>query len=156
MEQKNKSYSRISCLRNDPKKHFSKAAMIIMELKYYYEEVISIAKYILENHLIGQSIGVKLYLQEINTFYKERPIKEVIEIRKISKEEIHTKLIEIQETQERITEDQDRLIKTILSSQHKDMHQWGLNISLERLSEMSLRLVNMTKLLEYIKGKVIE
>ena len=42
--------------------------MIIMELKYYYEEVISIAKNILENHLIGQSIGVKLYLQEINTF----------------------------------------------------------------------------------------
>jgi len=106
--------------------------------------------------LIGQSIGVKLYLREIYTFYEERPIKEVSKSSKIFEKEIHTKLIEIQETQERIKQDQDRLIKIILNSQYKDMHQWGINLSLERLSEMNLRLVNLIKLLYYVKEKVKE
>ena len=59
MEQKNKPYSRIVCFGNDTKNIFLKTAIIIIELKYYYKEVISVSKYILENYLIGQSIGVK-------------------------------------------------------------------------------------------------
>jgi hypothetical protein len=156
MEQKNKPYSRIACFGNDTKNIFLKTAIIIIELKYYYKEVISVSKYILENYLIGQSIGVKLYLREIDTFYEERPIKEVSKSSKIFEKEIHTKLIEIQETQERIKQDQDRLIKIILNSQHKDMHQWGINLSLERLSEMNLRFVNLIKLLNYVKENVKE
>ena len=106
--------------------------------------------------MIGQSIGVKLNLREIDTFYKERPIKEVSKSSKIFEKEIHTKLIEIQKTQERIKQDQDRLIKIILNSQHKDMQKWGINLSLERLSEMNLRFVNLIKLLNYVKEKVKE
>jgi len=146
----------MACSGNDTKNIFLKTAIIIIELKYYYEEVISVSKYILENYLIGQSIEFKLYLREIDTFYEERPIKEVSKSSKIFKKEIHTKLIEIQETQERIKQDQDRLIKIILNSHYEDMHQWGINLSLERLSEMNLRFVNLIKLLNYVKEKVKE
>ena len=81
---------------------FLKTAMINLELKYYYEEVIGVSKYILEQYLTGKSIGVQLYIKEIDTFYKEKLIGRLDKLKDTIRSDIPIKISEIQETHQRI------------------------------------------------------
>jgi hypothetical protein len=70
---------------------FLKTAMINLELKYYYEEVIGVSKYILEQYLTGKSIGVQLYIKEIDTFYKEKLIRRLNKLKDTIRSDIPIK-----------------------------------------------------------------
>jgi len=132
---------------------FLKTAMINLELKYYYEEVIGVSKYILEQYLTGKSIGVQLYIKEINTFYKEKPIVGLNKLKDTIENDIPIKISEIQETHQRIRKDQDKLNKMKQDPQYNNMQQWGIQLSLERVIEIDSKLMNLTKLLNYIIEK---
>jgi len=132
---------------------FLKTAMINLELKYYYEEVIGVSKYILEQYLTGKSIGVQLYIKEINTFYKEKLIGRLNKLKDTIKNDIPIKISEIQETHQRIRKDQSKLSKMKQDPRYNNMQQWGIQLSLERVIEIDSKLMNLTKLLNYIIEK---
>jgi len=132
---------------------FLKTAMINLELKYYYEEVIGVSKYILEQYLTGKSIGVQLYIKEINTFYKEKLIGRLNKLKDTIKNDIPIKISEIQETHQRIRKDQGKLSKMKQDPRYNNMQRWGIQLSLERVIEINSKLMNLTKLLNYIKEK---
>jgi hypothetical protein len=154
-----KMSQRINCVAKSPALEttlnniFLKTAMINLELKYYYEETIGISKYILEQYLIGKSIGVQIYLKEIDTLYKEKLLGKLTKLKDTIKNEIPTKISEIQETQTRVRKDYDKLNKMKQDSQYNDMQRWGIQLSLERTSEIKSRLENLTRLLNYIAEK---
>ena len=132
---------------------FLKTAMINLELKYYYEEVIGVSKYILEQYLTGKSIGVQLYIKEIDTFYKEKLIGRLDKLKDTIRSDIPIKISEIQETHQRIRKDQDKLNKMKQDPQYNNMQRWGIQLSLERVIEIDSKLMNLTKLLSYITEK---
>ena len=132
---------------------FLKTAMINLELKYYYEEVIGVSKYILEQYLTGKSIGVQLYIKEIDTFYKEKLIGRLDKLKDTIRSDIPIKISEIQETHQRIRKDQDKLNKMKQDPQYNNMQQWGIQLSLERVIEIDSKLIKLTKLLNYITEK---
>jgi hypothetical protein len=132
---------------------FLKTAMINLELKYYYEEVIGVSKYILEQYLTGKSVGVQLYIKEIDTFYKEKLIGRLDKLKDTIRSDIPIKISEIQETHQRIRKDQDKLNKMKQDPKYNNLQQWGIQLSLERVMEIDSKLINLTKLLNYITEK---
>ena len=67
--------------------------------------------------------------------------------------DIPIKISEIQETHQRIRKDQDKLNKMKQDPQYNNMQQWGIQLSLERVIEIDSKLINLTKLLNYITEK---
>ena len=110
----------------------------------------SISQYILGQYLTGKSVGVQIYLREIDTFYKEKSIKELSKLSETLVNEISTKLLEIQETQQRIRQDQDKLVRRKSDLQYNDMQQWGIELSIEKIIEIDSKMIRLTKLLTYI------
>ena len=56
-------------------------------------------------------------------------------------------------THQRIRKDQDKLNKMKQNPQYNNMQQWGIQLSLERIIEIDSKLINLTKLLNYITEK---
>jgi predicted nucleic acid-binding Zn-ribbon protein len=103
--------------------------------------------------LTGKSIGVQLYIKEIDTFYKEKLIGRLNKLKDTIRKDIPIKISEIQETHQRIRKDQDKLNKMKQDPQYNNMQQWGIQLSLERVREIDSKLINLTKLLNYITEK---
>ncbi len=89
----------------------------------------------------------------LTTFYKEKLIGRLDKLKDTIRSDIPIKISEIQETHQRIRKDQDKLNKMKQDPQYNNLQQWGIQLSLERVIEIDSKLINLTKLLNYITEK---